>query len=54
MSKSRDSNREDKKKPAMTMKEKRAVRKSKKETKGLLDRDSARPGQQPAPGSRVP
>jgi hypothetical protein len=54
MSKPRDSNREGKKKPTMTMKEKRASRKGKKETKGLLGSANGRPDQRPASGSRVP
>ena len=36
MSKEQRSNREDKKKPAMTQKEKKAEKKSKKESKGLF------------------
>jgi hypothetical protein len=36
MSKERRSNREDKKKPAMTLKEKKAARKSRKESRGSL------------------
>lgn len=41
MPKTRKSSKEAKKKPIMTMKEKRAVRKSKKEAKLVLDNDNA-------------
>jgi hypothetical protein len=37
MSKEQKSNKEDKKKPALTAKEKKAAKKTKKETKGFLD-----------------
>ncbi len=42
MSKERRSNREDKKKPAMTPKEKKAAKKSRKESRGLLGEHGAR------------
>lgn len=42
MSKNRDSNKEAKKKPAMTLQEKRAAKKSKKESKTFLGDDRAR------------
>lgn len=42
MSKEKKSNREDKKKPAMTPKEKKAAKRSKKESKGLMDNDRTR------------
>lgn len=37
MSKEQKSNKEDKKKPVLTAKEKKAAKKTKKETKGFLD-----------------
>lgn len=42
MSKERKSNREDKKQPAMTPKEKKAAKKSRKESRGLLGEHGAR------------
>lgn len=42
MSKERRSHREDKKKPAMTPKEKKAARKSRKESRGLLGEHGVR------------
>ena len=42
MSKERKSNREDKKKPAMTPKEKKAARKSRKESRGSLGEHGGR------------
>jgi hypothetical protein len=42
MTKERKSNREQKKKPAMTPKEKKAAKKSKKEPKSLLSEDKSR------------
>jgi hypothetical protein len=42
MSKERKSNKEDKKKPAMTPKEKKAAKKSKKESRDFLDTDRTR------------
>jgi len=42
MTKERKSNREDKKKPAMTPKEKKAARKSRKESRGSLVSDRIR------------
>ena len=42
MSKNRQSNKEAKKKPAMTLQEKRAAKKSKKESQTVLGSDRAR------------
>ena len=42
MTKERKSNREDKKKPAMTQKEKRAAKKSRKESRDVLGNDRNR------------
>ena len=42
MSKGRQSNKEAKKKPSMTLREKRAAKKTKKETKSILDDVRAR------------
>jgi hypothetical protein len=42
MTKERKSNREDKKKPAMTAKEKKAAKKSKKESRAFLGNDRNR------------
>jgi hypothetical protein len=42
MSHEQKSNKEARKKPAMTPKEKKAAKKSKKETKGFLDTDRTR------------
>jgi len=42
MSKNRQSNKEAKKKPALTLQEKRAAKKSKKETKSLFGDDRVR------------
>ena len=42
MSKEQKGNKESKKKPTMTPKEKKAAKKAKKESKGLLDADKMR------------
>jgi hypothetical protein len=48
MTKERRSQKEDKKKPAMTPKEKKAAKKSRKESRDFLGNDTMRPQAEPA------